>query len=171
MKTKPPTSLLVLTFLILFPYIVFAEPEVKHEYWDNGKLKEETIYEDGVRVKAYFWNESGEKWGEEVYKNGSAARSTIFWPKSGKIKEQGHYDFRSGFRVKLSGKEFYEFGRLKRATEWKFGQKVKETLFYLSGIKQSVKHFKNGKEHGIRTEWNEDGKKTFEGNFIDGNEK
>ena len=114
---------------------------------------------------------SGKKWGEELYKNGSPVKSTTFWPKSGKIKTQGHYNFRSSVGGKLSGKEFYESGSLKRVTEWEFGNKVKETLFYESGIKQFVKHYKNGKEHGVRTEWDEGGKKTFEGNFIDGNEE
>jgi len=33
-----------------------------------------------------------------------------------------------------------------------------------------VKHYKNGKENGLRTEWSEDGKKTYERGFKDGNE-
>ena len=30
---------------------------------------------------------------------------------------------------------------------------------------------KDGKENGLWTEWNEEGKKTFQGNFVDGNEQ
>jgi len=42
MKTKKLTFLLSLTFLFLFSgsSVVFGEePEVKREYWDNGKLQ------------------------------------------------------------------------------------------------------------------------------------
>ena len=35
-------------------------------------------------------------------------------------------------------------------------------LFLFNGRKPFTKHFKNGKENGVRTEWNEDGKKTFQ---------
>jgi hypothetical protein len=42
MKTKL-TFLLSLTFLFLFSGSVYGEEEVKREYWDNGKLKKETI--------------------------------------------------------------------------------------------------------------------------------
>ena len=48
---------------------------------------------------------------------------------------------------------------------------LEETEFYESGIKKSEKHFKNGIEHGIRKEWDEDGKITFRGNFVDGNQE
>jgi hypothetical protein len=37
---KPLTFLLSLTFLFLFSGSVYGEePEVKKEYWENGKLK------------------------------------------------------------------------------------------------------------------------------------
>ena len=47
MKIKPLTLLLALTFLFLFSGSVFAQEEVKKEYWDNGKLKSETHYKNG----------------------------------------------------------------------------------------------------------------------------
>ena len=40
-----------------------------------------------------------------------------------------------------------------------------------SGIKKSVKHYKNGLENGLRTEWDEEGRKSFQGNYVDGNEE
>ena len=44
----PLTFLLALTFLFLFSGSVYGEePEVKREYWDNGKLKKETHYKNG----------------------------------------------------------------------------------------------------------------------------
>jgi hypothetical protein len=46
MKTKL-IFILSLTFLFLFSGSVYCEEEVKREYWDNGKLKKETLYKDG----------------------------------------------------------------------------------------------------------------------------
>jgi antitoxin component YwqK of YwqJK toxin-antitoxin module len=34
-----------------------------------------------------------------------------------------------------------------------------------------TKHFKDGILNALMTEWSEDGKKTFQGNFVDGNEE
>ena len=48
MKTKP-TLLLALTFLFLFSGSVYGEEEVKKEYHDNGKLKNETHYKNGKK--------------------------------------------------------------------------------------------------------------------------
>ena len=50
MKT-PLTSLLSLTFLVLFSGSVYGQEEVKKEYYDNGKLKRETHYKNGKRYK------------------------------------------------------------------------------------------------------------------------
>ena len=171
MNPKSLTFLLSLTFLFVFSGFVFGqEPEVKREYWGNGKLKEEKHYENGKHRKTTFWRESGEKWGEEYYENDKPVRSTLFWEESGKIKEEGYYGY-DKFRKKLSGTAFYKSGHIKRATDWKDGNKVRETMFYESGIKKSVKHYKNGLENGLRTEWDEEGRKTFQGNYVDGNEE
>ena len=43
--------------------------------------------------------------------------------------------------------------------------------YWENGEKEYVKHYKNGKENGLRIEWSEDGKKTYEGMFRDGNEQ
>ena len=62
MKTKL-TFLLALTFLFLFSGSVYGEePEVKKEYWDNGKLKSDIHWKDGEKegLKT-LWFESGEK--------------------------------------------------------------------------------------------------------------
>jgi len=50
MKTKPITFLLSLTFLFLFSgndFVYGEEPEVKREYWENGKLKREIHFKNG----------------------------------------------------------------------------------------------------------------------------
>ena len=44
-------------------------------------------------------------------------------------------------------------------------------MWYPSGDKLEEKHFKNGKEHGRRTEWKASGEITFEGDFEDGVQK
>jgi hypothetical protein len=43
--------------------------------------------------------------------------------------------------------------------------------YWKNGEKKYVKHYKNGIENGLRIEWDEDGGKTYEGNFVDGNEE
>jgi antitoxin component YwqK of YwqJK toxin-antitoxin module len=43
--------------------------------------------------------------------------------------------------------------------------------WHSNGRKKTIRHYKNGKENGVRTEWDEGGKKTFQGNFVDGNEE
>ena len=62
MKSKL-TFILALTFLFLFSGSVYGdEPEVKREYWDNGKLKGDIHWKDGEKegLKT-LWFESGEK--------------------------------------------------------------------------------------------------------------
>jgi hypothetical protein len=39
-----------LTFLFLFSGSVYGQEEVKKEYWDNGKLKVESIRKIGERT-------------------------------------------------------------------------------------------------------------------------
>ena len=38
-----------LLFLLLFPFFVFSQSEVKTEYWDNGKILSQVHYKNGVR--------------------------------------------------------------------------------------------------------------------------
>ena len=39
--------------------------------------------------------------------------------------------------------------------------------WHINGYKKSKGYYKDGKKYGLWTEWSEDGKKTFEGNFVD----
>ena len=43
--------------------------------------------------------------------------------------------------------------------------------YWKNGELKSETHYKDGKENGLWTEWSEDGKKTFQGTFKDGNEQ
>jgi len=63
MKTKQLTFILSLTFLFLFSGFIYGEElEVKMEYYDNGKLKKEIHFKNGVKEGlAIYWYESGTK--------------------------------------------------------------------------------------------------------------
>ena len=43
--------------------------------------------------------------------------------------------------------------------------------FYDSGELKSETYWKDGKQEGIRKEWDEEGKLTFQGNFVNGVEE
>ena len=43
--------------------------------------------------------------------------------------------------------------------------------YYENGNKEGETHYKDGELDGLRTIWSEDGKKTFQGTFKDGNEQ
>ena len=43
--------------------------------------------------------------------------------------------------------------------------------YYDNGKKKSKTHYKGGKDHGLWTKWDKDGKKTYQKNFIDGEEQ
>ena len=92
MKTKPFTFLLSLTFLFLFSGSVFGQEEVKKEYWDNGKLKSETHYENGKEegLKT-FWYESGEKKEESYYREGKKQGKTTGWDKDGNKTHESQF--------------------------------------------------------------------------------
>ena len=51
-----------------------------------------------------------------------------------------------------------------------FGQEEVKKEYWDNGKLRSEFHYKNGKPDGRWTEWDEDGKKTFQGVFKDGNE-
>ena len=44
-------------------------------------------------------------------------------------------------------------------------------MWFESGKKESLKHYKNGIENGHRKEWDENGKLIVQGYFVDGNEE
>jgi len=46
MSAKQLTFLLALTFLFLFSGSVYGEEPVHKQYWDNGKLKWETYFNE-----------------------------------------------------------------------------------------------------------------------------
>jgi hypothetical protein len=116
---------------------------------------------------------------DEVYDFGTA--ESAFY-----AQLQDWYDEVNKEWLKKKKEELMQMGIKKDETvisEFELKQEDDITLFYgkpFSGAcinywenegKKYVKHYKNGKENGLRIEWDEDGKKTFEGNFVDGNEE
>ena len=95
MNTKPLKLLLTITFLFLFSgngFVYGQEPEVKKEYWENGKLKSETHYKNGKFDGPWIvWSESGQKRFEGHFKDGKLDGLLIVWSESGKKKTEKHY--------------------------------------------------------------------------------
>jgi antitoxin component YwqK of YwqJK toxin-antitoxin module len=48
---------------------------------------------------------------------------------------------------------------------------LSETYSHKNGEKKSEKYFEVGMKNGFKNEWDEGGKKTYEGTFKDGNEE
>jgi antitoxin component YwqK of YwqJK toxin-antitoxin module len=193
MKTKPLTFLLALTFLFLFSGSVFGQEEVKKEFYDSGELLSETHYKNGERegLETRFY-ESGEKKSEVLWKGSETRGPETNWYKSGKKKSEiccrkNGVRWEGGY---LYWEEevitsWYESGKKKSEThlkdggDWGLGNsswifmKGVETSWYESGKKKSEVLWENGKQDGIingkrdgiRKEWNEEGKLTFEEKF------
>ena len=96
-------------------------------------------------TKQDWGTKSGKKSSETHWKNDKREGLDKFWYKNGQKKHIKHYknDVLDGIIM-----------------EW-----------YSSGIKKSTSYYKNGIENGFRKEWDENGKLTFQGNFVDGNEE
>lgn len=165
------------------------------EFHETGEVDRVVSYEDGIPVSEISSDKSGRKYSEGNYENGEILDLTLFY-RSGE-KEREHYykngriirriefyelggvqsdefydisDYRK-YEERVRRNWFYETGEKKGEALFKEGKLFKRTEFYQSGIKKSEKHFQNEIENGLWTEWSEDGKKTYEGMFKDGNEK
>ena len=54
----------------------------------------------------------------------------------------------------------------------KDGKKEGPGIFWCKNGKKEIEiHYKNGIEHGLRTEWDQNGNMTYEKNFVDGVEE
>ncbi len=179
---KSKILLLSLTFLFLFSGSVFGEG--KKEYYDNGKfwskgpLKSETPhnglgtgwyetgqkkyevnykngYKDGIES---WWHESGRKRKRINWNNGNAEGAFIIWFQSGDKRYEAHYKNGEKDGVEREWTPYYH----------KYPQLHEGPTTYR---KLYETHYKNGLENGVRKEWNNDGRLTFEGNFVNGAEE
>jgi antitoxin component YwqK of YwqJK toxin-antitoxin module len=136
------------------------EPEVKREYWDNGKLKSEVPH-NGL---ATFWYESGEKEREVPIKNGKSEGLSTTWTRSGKKRWENQY--KNGQLDGLS----IDFLKNKHSTHYKNGEKDGlETWWFIPDKQKSVEnHYKNGQIDGRQTAWRKTGKKQYVFNYKNG---
>ena len=52
-----------------------------------------------------------------------------------------------------------------------YGQEEVKKEYWDNGKLKSETHWKNGKQEGLETKWDENGKLTFQGNYVDGTEE
>jgi antitoxin component YwqK of YwqJK toxin-antitoxin module len=145
-------------------------------WYESGNKKRETLrtpqgfYIDGINEKSdtleTTWWEN-EKLRTKFYFRGKTPTLWTWWYKSG-IKQSEELS-EDGKRVIITN--FNESGKKVIEYKYKKGELFSQSNFYPTGIKKSRKYFKGGLENGLRTEWSEDGKKTYEGNFVNGNEE
>ena len=95
MHSKPLTLLLIL--FLLFPFsgngFVFGEePEVKREYWGEGKLKSERHYKDG-KADGFLtiWHKNGRKHFKTHFKDGKKDGLAASWYPDGKKRYEKNY--------------------------------------------------------------------------------
>ena len=87
------TFLFPFIFIVLFGGSIYGdEPEVKKEYWRNGKLRNETYYKFGKveRLETWFYR-TGEKLEEVPWKNGKKEGLVTSWTKDGRKKYETHW--------------------------------------------------------------------------------
>jgi antitoxin component YwqK of YwqJK toxin-antitoxin module len=181
MKT-PPTFLLSLTFLFLFSGSVYGEEEVKKEYWDNGRLIQETYYKNGdkERIESTYYccdnnyKEGPLKW-KIHYKNGKREGLQTQWFETGEKQHETHY--KNGKKEGLAT-GWYKTGEKRSEALWKDGEIQRDgvvIIWYKSGKRKEEIHWEphgddweeDDFERAVIMKWDEDGKKTSQEDFID----
>jgi antitoxin component YwqK of YwqJK toxin-antitoxin module len=160
-------------------------------YHENGKMKEDTHYKNGLlngARKSYFDN--GQLNEEENYQNGKLNGIRKVYLENGSLKEDGNYENgkengaftfynENGTKEQESiyfngiknGKEvlYYENGKVK--AEYFIKDTIKNGIiygFYESGTKEYESYFKNGKLDEKTIKYNENGKIEGEISFRNG---
>ena len=114
----------ILFLLLIFPNIVLSQKETTvKEFYDNGQLKRETTYIDGL--------ENGVEL--EYYENGQLSMK-VHWLKG---KWEGYFY------------SYYKDGSLQSKSYYKNGEEDGESIWYYSnGQIHGQCKYKNGKKHG-----------------------
>ena len=99
----------ILLFLLLFPFLVFSQYEVKTEYWNNGEILSQVHYNDGVREgSCRYYYKNGIMMTEGFYSNGKMSGYWHSFHPNGNIESKGKYDHRkSGVYSQKTGKWMY----------------------------------------------------------------
>ncbi|MBO7244784.1 MAG: toxin-antitoxin system YwqK family antitoxin [Alphaproteobacteria bacterium] len=113
------------------------------EYYENGKLKRETPYKNGVNEgieKGYY--ESGNLFGEVPYKNGMPEGIVKEYYENGNLRFEVPYKNRAREGI---AKEYYENGNLRTETLYKNDKKDGiSKAYYENGKLKSEAIFKEG---------------------------
>jgi antitoxin component YwqK of YwqJK toxin-antitoxin module len=140
MKTKPLITLLTTAVLLLFSINSFVYGETKAEYYESGKIRSETNFEDGKENGLMtVWYENGNKSLETNFKDGIPHGSWARWNEDGQKRGEGFW---------LNG----EADGL-------------ESSWNDHGVKVEEINYKNGKFDGKWIEWSESGEKIYEANY------
>jgi len=136
-------------------------------YFDNGKKRRETRYEDGMK--------SGM---DTMYYGNGQKRSEVHWVKNKKEGSWAYYNRSGGkisdIRYKNSKRDglatwWHENGKKEQEGHWKNGeQDGLATTWDENGQKKAEVHYKDGELEGLATWWHENGKKELEGHLKDG---
>ncbi|MCC7301020.1 MAG: hypothetical protein IT233_00105 [Bacteroidia bacterium] len=109
------------------------------EYYQGGNKKHITVYKDGYRVSAQYWNQNGNKTGDYHY--------TVILEKD-KKKEV------------LDGKQmtWFDNGVLREESNYKLGKKNGvQKEFFNNGNPAKHSELKDDRAHGLQKRWNQDG--------------
>ena len=146
-----------------------SDPTSHHKYekhYKNGK-------QDGLYT---VWYHYGAKASETLYKNGKPNGLRTCWYAEDKKMSEEHYKdgVQEGLQISWmpKGGNPWNDDPYKSKEEY-YKNDVQDgisTHFYPNGKRKVEKNFKEGKENGLRTEWDEDGNKTYQGNFVDRSE-
>lgn len=141
--------------------------------WDRtGKVLSKFMYKEGKTIDGYLitsWHENKQKKKETHYKDGIQDGIWIEWYPNGKKKLENHY--KDGYDNVWN--EWDENGKIMFQNKFfknKFG-KITTTEWHPNGKLQLEEHYYQegrGKERGIYTEWDENGKITFQRQFKNG---
>jgi len=122
----------LLNFLLLIPFLGFAQSEVRIEYWDNGEVLSQVHYKDGVRDgSCRYYHKNGYLMTEGFYLKGKMSGDWGNYYDNGQIKSHGTYNYtESGDYSRKDGswKYYYENGQLQSESIIKDG--VEELKFY-----------------------------------------
>jgi uncharacterized protein len=112
--------------------------------FDNGQFKSKGRYIDGLKSGLWTeWKKNGIKVSEEIFTQGELQSKTFF----------------SDLHYQKIGKIYYINGKESSKTTWSYYRNLQMKF---------EQNTKNGKAHGIQTDWYENGQKMLEGNFING---
>lgn len=145
----------VIWLVLLAGMVSCNSPEnVKRDYWENGNLKSESWYKDGVQDSVSRMYSSDGILVEEVhYAHGELNGEVKRWYENGQIYQEGQY---VDGMMDGSWLVFYGDGNLAAKAFFDHGTGV-QTSYEHSGYKCLVTNYVDNQKHGKETYYNPDG--------------